>query len=184
MLARAAARSSTARSGFRRTLAATSTVDPVTPLPRRPNDVVLATLQIKGYVLDHMHLITNDIHHSAKAAGIRSTLEAKLPTVRERFRLNRSPFVHKKSQEEFQRLHYTRKFWFFGSSSLSHDATKIVHFLRYLEHELFPAHATAMARVELFSYEVIDPDKNVANLHLRQPSAPFESAPPPDAMLS
>ena len=57
---------------------------------------------------------------------------------------------------QFERRTHTRLIEFYGEGVASHDATKVVTFLRYLEQTILPAHSTARARVMLYSDERVD----------------------------
>jgi hypothetical protein len=66
---------------------------------------------------------------------------------------------------QFQRFTHNRLIEIYGQPgatppTLSHDATKTVHFLRYLEHTILPAHAGARAKITLFSDEVLSATEN------------------------
>ena len=157
---------------FPRSMHATSTVPFVKPLPRNKTDVRLATVQIKGHVKDHVNLVANDILASAKAMNLRTSHDIRLPTTVMKFSLLRSPFVHKKHFDQFEKRTYNRLFEIYGDGTLSHDATKTVHFLRYLETNLLPAHGTARAKITMYSREVVTPTADTSDLHLSSPSRP------------
>lgn len=60
----------------------------------------LATIQLKGWVKQIIEAVCTDIKKSTDAIGLRTSGVIRLPARRERWSILRSPFVHKKSQEQ------------------------------------------------------------------------------------
>mmetsp|Transcript_16464 Transcript_16464/g.52832 ORF Transcript_16464/g.52832 Transcript_16464/m.52832 type:complete len:144 (+) Transcript_16464:38-469(+) len=114
----------------------------------------LASIQLKGWIKQVIEAACDDVQKSTTSIGLRTSGTVRLPTERERWSVLRSPFVHKGAIDQYARLTYNRLIEIYGEGTQSHDATKTVHFLRYLEHTILPAHAGARAKVTLFSNEV------------------------------
>ena len=57
---------------------------------------------------------------------------------------------------QFERLTHNRLIEFYGQSTVSPDATKIVSFLRYFEHSILEANPGASAKITLFSDEIME----------------------------
>jgi len=119
--------------------------------------VRLASVQLKGWLKMHMNDVCDDILRSAAQMDIRTSNTIGLPMRVFRYTVQRSPFVDKHSMEQFEKREYNRIIEFYGSSCVGPDATKMVHFLRYMERVIIPAHAAARAKVTLFSYEQLHP---------------------------
>ena len=109
----------------------------------RPGRVRLAQVQLRGWIKNIIEDVTKDIIFSAKHIGIDVGGVARLPTRRTRWWLPRSPFVHRKAIDQFERLEHNRVLVFYGSEQIGADSTKIVHFLRFMEQTIIPAHAGA-----------------------------------------
>jgi ribosomal protein S10 len=60
----------------------------------------LATIQLKGWVKQIVEAVCTDIKKSTDAIELRTSGVIRLPARRERWSILRSPFVHKKSQEQ------------------------------------------------------------------------------------
>ena len=73
-----------------------------------------------------------------------------------RWWLPRSPFVHRKAIDQFERREHNRVIVFYGKEQIGDDSTKIVHFLRFMESTIIPAHAGARAKVTLYTEETLD----------------------------
>ena len=56
---------------------------------------------------------------------------------------------------QYERLTHNRLIDFYGLSTVSSDATKIVSFLRYFEHSILEANPGASAKITLFSDEML-----------------------------
>jgi ribosomal protein S10 len=106
--------------------------------------------------LDQVEDVTKDIIFSAKHIGVDVGGVARLPTRRTRWWLPRSPFVHRKAIDQFERLEHNRVLVFYGSEQIGADSTKIVHFLRFMEQTIIPAHAGARAKITLYTEETVD----------------------------
>ncbi|EOD35005.1 Hypothetical protein EMIHUDRAFT_228049 [Emiliania huxleyi CCMP1516] len=100
----------------------------------------LASIQLKGWIKQVIEAACDDVQKSTTSIGLRTSGTVRLPTERERW--------------SYARLTYNRLIEIYGEGTQSHDATKTVHFLRYLEHTILPAHAGARAKVTLFSNEL------------------------------
>ena len=57
---------------------------------------------------------------------------------------------------QFERLTHNRLIDFYGQSTVSPGATKIVNFLRYFEHTILEANPGASAKITLFSDELME----------------------------
>ena len=122
----------------------------------RPGRVRLAQVQLRGWIKNIVEDVTKDIIFSAKHIGVDVGGVARLPTRRTRWWLPRSPFVHRKAIDQFERLEHNRVLVFYGSEQIGADSTKIVHFLRFMESTIIPAHAGARAKVTLYTEETLD----------------------------
>ncbi|KII84715.1 hypothetical protein PLICRDRAFT_63310, partial [Plicaturopsis crispa FD-325 SS-3] len=74
----------------------------------RPHGVPVAQLHIRSFVHRELDFFAHFASHAAAALGIPITRPAMLPTQRRLWTLMRSPFVHKKSQENFERKVHKR----------------------------------------------------------------------------
>jgi len=122
----------------------------------RPGRVRLAQVQLRGWIKNIVEDVTKDIIFSAKHIGVDVGGVARLPTRRTRWWLPRSPFVHRKAIDQFERLEHNRVLVFYGSEQIGADSTKIVHFLRFMEQTIIPAHAGARAKITLYTEETVD----------------------------
>ncbi|KAI6008722.1 ribosomal protein S10 domain-containing protein [Pisolithus orientalis] len=80
---------------------------PPTPLPR-PHNIPVASLHFRSH---HPFLLDTFAHfaeHAASALGIPASRPVHLPTQRSMWTVIRGPFVHKKSQENFERRVHKR----------------------------------------------------------------------------
>ena len=123
-----------------------------------------------------------DIKRSADAMGLRSSGIIRLPTRRTLWSVMRGPFVHKKSMQQYERRTHNRLIEFYGESSVSTDATKMVHFLRYFEHTILEANPGSRAKVTLFSDELLEKNQQIIDEELRQAdaAAPGGGGPSPE----
>ena len=112
----------------------------------RPGRVRLAQVQLRGWIKNIVEDVTKDIIFSAKHIGVDVGGVARLPTRRTRWWLPRSPFVHRKAIDQFERLDQPRPRLLRGEQ-IGADSTKIVHFLRFMEQTIIPAHAGARAKI-------------------------------------
>ena len=122
----------------------------------RPGRVRLAQVQLRGWIKNIVEDVTKDIIFSARHIGVDVGGVARLPTRRTRWWLPRSPFVHRKAIDQFERLEHNRVLVFYGSEQIGADSTKIVHFLRFMEQTIIPAHAGARAKITLYTEETVD----------------------------
>lgn len=80
---------------------------------KKSHNIPIANLQLKAYDNEHLDFFADFAQRAAYHLGIVLTGPAMLPTRHERFAVLKSPFVHKKSQEVFERRTHTRllKVW-------------------------------------------------------------------------
>lgn len=92
--------------------------------------VHVATLQLRSYTdsLQELELFTEFARKAAYAIGMPASRAASLPVRTSLWTVPRSPFVHKKSQENFQRKTHARtiKLW----DANDHIVDTWLHFLR------------------------------------------------------
>ncbi|KAL1742974.1 ribosomal protein S10 domain-containing protein, partial [Schizophyllum fasciatum] len=74
----------------------------------RPHRVPVASLQLAGHNPAALELFAHFATHAASALGIPVSRPARLPTRRSMWTVIKSPFVHKKSQENFERRTHKR----------------------------------------------------------------------------
>lgn len=70
--------------------------------------IPVATIHFRSYHTELLELFTHFASHAATALGIPISRVVKLPTQRSLWTVPRSPFVHKKSQENFERKVHKR----------------------------------------------------------------------------
>jgi len=140
----------------------------------KPGSVRLAAIQLKSWMLTSIEPVGADIKRTAHTMGLQTSGIIRLPTSIKRWTVNRSPFVHAMSKTQYERREYNRLIEIFGEGTQSYDATNTLHFLRYLEHVLLPAHGGTSAWINLYSDEVVLPAAKPAPVKLRR--APIEFA--------
>lgn len=74
----------------------------------RTHDIPVANIQFRSYHTELLDLFTHFATHTASALGIPVSRVVTLPTKRTLWTVPRSPHVHKKSQENFERKVYKR----------------------------------------------------------------------------
>ena len=74
----------------------------------RTHSVPVAALHFRSHHTDLLELYTHFVSHAATALGIPISRVIKLPTQRTLWTVPKSPFVHKKSQENFERRVHKR----------------------------------------------------------------------------
>ncbi|TRM66652.1 hypothetical protein BD626DRAFT_483371 [Schizophyllum amplum] len=74
----------------------------------RPHRVPVASIQFAGHDPRQLELFTHFATHVAYSLGIPCSRPARLPTQRSMWTVIKSPFVHKKSQENFERKTHKR----------------------------------------------------------------------------
>ena len=77
---------------------------------------------------------------------------------------------------QYERRTHNRLIEFYGASSVSTDATKMVHFLRYFEHTILEANPGSRAKVTLFSDEVLERTEQIVAEELQQEAAQATAA--------
>uniref|UniRef100_A0A6T8B651 Small ribosomal subunit protein uS10 domain-containing protein n=1 Tax=Prymnesium polylepis TaxID=72548 RepID=A0A6T8B651_9EUKA len=116
--------------------------------------VRLAQLNLRGMVKVLLEDVCADVLRSAKTMGVQTSGIIRLPTKTTKYSVLRSPFVNKGAQDQFETKQHGRLIEVYGAGPVSEDATKVVNFMRYLEHTVLPAHrGAARARIMLFSDE-------------------------------
>ena len=138
--------------------------------------VRLASVQLKGWLKHYMNDVCDDILRSAAQMNIRTSNTIGLPMRIYKYTVQRSPFVDKHSMEQFEKREYNRIIEFYGASCVGPDATAVVHFLRYMERVIIPAHAGARAKVTLFSYERLHPTPRAETSSAASSSRPQTAA--------
>lgn len=117
----------------------------------------LATVQLKSWVKHALEQCSDDVLRSAAQMEIKTSNVIRLPMRVRRWTVMRNPFVNKSAMDQFERRELNRMIEIYGSGPIGHDATKVVHFMRYLEHTLIPAHAAARAKITLYANERLVP---------------------------
>ena len=74
----------------------------------RTHSIPVATIHFRSYHTELLEIFTHFASHAATALGIPISRVVKLPTQRSLWTVPRSPFVHKKSQENFERKVHKR----------------------------------------------------------------------------
>lgn len=132
-------------------------------MPARGGLQRLAQVHLRSWHPKFVTDAVNDIRRTAAHMNIQISGTVPLPTHKRKFSVNRSPFVHSKSQSQFQLDTHKRLIELYGESATGQDATSVVHFLRYLEHTILVLHPGCSARVKLYSDERLhDLDAGVA----------------------
>ena len=127
-------------------------------MPRPKGLLRLASVAVRSYHKKFIADATADIQASAKTMGLTTSGTIPLPTSTYRFSMNSSHFVFKKAQEQFQQDTHKRLIEFYGASTTGQDATSVVHFMRYLEHNILRRHPGCGAKVILYSDEKLMPE--------------------------
>ncbi|KAF8337336.1 ribosomal protein S10 domain-containing protein, partial [Cantharellus anzutake] len=109
----------------------------------RIHGIPVAILHIRAF---HHELLTLFIHfslHAAYALGMPVSRAVSLPTQRSLYTVLRGPFVHKKSQENFERVVHKRaiKVW-------DTDPDVLSKWIRYLEINMMPGIGIRVVRWE------------------------------------
>ncbi|ORY22375.1 ribosomal protein S10 domain-containing protein [Naematelia encephala] len=100
---------------------------PLKPLAR-PHGIHVATLHLAAYYPNNLDLYSKFAVHAAHALGIPTSNPAPLPRRKELYTVIKGPFVHKKTQENFERRHLGRKIEVYDA-----DRSSIDLWLRYLK---------------------------------------------------
>ncbi|KZT67552.1 ribosomal protein S10 [Daedalea quercina L-15889] len=97
----------------------------------KTHGVPVATIHFRSYHLELLNQFTHFSAHAAAALGIPISKTIGLPTERTLWTVIRGPFVHKKTQENFQRLTHKRliKAW-------DADMEVIDRWVKYLEEHM------------------------------------------------
>ncbi|KIM37445.1 hypothetical protein M413DRAFT_77168, partial [Hebeloma cylindrosporum] len=74
----------------------------------RTHSIPVANLHFRSHHIRLLNLFTHVAAHAASSLGIPVSKTASLPTKRRLWTVLRSPFVHKKSQENFERKTHKR----------------------------------------------------------------------------
>lgn len=74
----------------------------------RTHEIPVANIHFRSHHTELLHLFTHFALHAASSLGIPTSGVASLPTKRTLWTVPRSPFVHKKSQENFERTVHKR----------------------------------------------------------------------------
>ncbi|KAF9474501.1 ribosomal protein S10 [Pholiota conissans] len=74
----------------------------------RTHDIPVANIHFRSHHVKHLNLFTHFASHAATALGIPASEVIALPTQRRLWTVLRSPFAHKKSQENFERKVHKR----------------------------------------------------------------------------
>jgi small subunit ribosomal protein S10 len=79
------------------------------PLHHKPQwRIPVATITFQGYFPERLMLFTHFAVHAASALGIPTSKVYALPKQRRLWTVPKSPFVHKRSQENFERITHSR----------------------------------------------------------------------------
>lgn len=124
----------------------------------RQKGLRLASVALRSYHNKFLTDATADIQATAKTMGIRTSGTIPLPTKTVRITMNSAPFVFSKAKEQFQQQTHKRLIEFYGDSTTGQDATSVVHFMRYLEHNILRRHPACGGRVMLYSDEMLLPE--------------------------
>ena len=74
----------------------------------RTHDIPVASIHFRSYHVERLNFFTHFVLHAASSLGIPTSGVASLPTKRTLWTVLRSPFAHKKSQENFERKVHKR----------------------------------------------------------------------------
>ncbi|KZT20721.1 ribosomal protein S10 [Neolentinus lepideus HHB14362 ss-1] len=109
----------------------------------RTHNIPVALLHFRSYTPSLLDLFVHFASHAACSLGIPISRPAKLPTQRSLWTVPRSPFVHKKAQENFERRVHKRlvKAW-------DADPTVVERWVRYLEKNAMPGVGMRIVRWE------------------------------------
>lgn len=128
-------------------------------MSRLQQGVRLAQIHLRAYHPKFIADCMRDIQKSATEMGIKMSGIVPLPTHKRRYSVLKSPFVHRKSIAQLQHDTHKRLIELRGESTTGQDASRVVHFLRYLEHTIMILHPGCSTRVTLYSQEKAEPDK-------------------------
>ncbi|KAF8955897.1 ribosomal protein S10 domain-containing protein [Flammula alnicola] len=74
----------------------------------RTHDIPMANIHFRSHHIDLLNVFTHFVTHAASSLGIPTSKVVSLPTQRRLWTVLRSPFAHKKSQENFERKVHKR----------------------------------------------------------------------------
>jgi small subunit ribosomal protein S10 len=114
------------------------------PIYHQPtHGVPVASLQLRSYHPNLLDLFTHFTSHTAAALGIPISKPVHLPIKRRLWTVPKSPFVHKKAQENFERKVYRRviKAW-------DADQEVIERWIAYIRTHRMPAVGMRLTRWE------------------------------------
>ena len=94
----------------------------------KTHEIPVALIHLRSHFPDLLSLSIHLILHTANALGIPASHPVSLPTQRSLYTVPKSPFVHKKSQENFERKVHKRVMKLFDA-----DKAVVDNLVRYLE---------------------------------------------------
>lgn len=109
----------------------------------RTHGIPAALIHLRSHHVSFLQLFTHFVTHTAAALAIPISKPVPLPTQRSLWTVVRGPFVHKKSQENFDRLTHKRviKAW-------DTDPEVVERWVRYLERHALPGVGMRVVRWE------------------------------------
>ncbi|EIW77833.1 ribosomal protein S10 [Coniophora puteana RWD-64-598 SS2] len=109
----------------------------------KTDGVPVATLHVRGHQPRLLELFLHFAGHAASALGIPCSRPASLPTQRSLWTVPTSPFIYKKSQENFERRVHKRaiKMW-------DADPEVVDRWVRYIQHHAMPGVGMRITRWE------------------------------------
>ena len=122
------------------------------PAPR--GLIKLAQIKVHSYHKKFISDGVSDICASATQMGLKTGGVVPLPTKTRLITILKGPFVDRNALQQHHHSTHKRLVELYGESTTGPDATRCVHFLRYLEHTIMQLHPGISVRVTLFSDEV------------------------------
>ena len=131
----------------------------------------LAAISLRAWHPKWVIDAANDVRQSATQMGIKMSGTIHLPTrSRKALKVLKSPHVYSKHMHQYQQDTHKRLIQFYGDGHTGQDATKVVHFLRYLQHTILILHPGCWSRVILYSDECIEKQEELRRLQTTMPA--------------
>ena len=124
------------------------------PAPR--GLIKLAQIKVHSYHKKFISDGVSDICASATQMGLKTGGVVPLPTKTRLITILKGPFVDRNALQQHHHSTHKRLVELYGESTTGPDATRCVHFLRYLEHTIMQLHPGISVRITLFSDEVAE----------------------------
>ncbi|KAJ3299774.1 mitochondrial 37S ribosomal protein rsm10 [Borealophlyctis nickersoniae] len=95
---------------------------PVIPPPTPPHHILTCTLELRGFMADHLDFVARFAQHMAHAMNLPCSDPIHLPNTIRRWFMNKGPFAHGKTKEIFERKTAHRVLQIFDGNKATVDA--------------------------------------------------------------